>query len=83
MYSRDRAAANPLVPPEPLEKQEDRGSKRLAVDTVHICIVLNVSTYLPASDAEEEANDIGLLLALQLGNVLEGTHGDCGEKRRG
>lgn len=35
---------------------------------------LAVSVF-PASDAEQEAHHIGLLLALELLNVLEGTHG--------
>lgn len=33
-----------------------------------------VSSYLPASDAEEESQHVGLLLLVQLLDVFEGTH---------
>lgn len=33
-----------------------------------------VLSYLPAANAEQEPNDIGLLLLLDLFDVLEGTH---------
>jgi hypothetical protein len=35
------------------------------------------STYFPASDSQEESQDIRLLLLLKLFDVLEGTHLGC------
>lgn len=39
-----------------------------------------LSTYFPAANAEKEAHHIGLLLLLELLDILKGTHLDC---RRG
>jgi hypothetical protein len=36
-----------------------------------------VSTYFPAAHAEKEAHHIGLLLLLELFDILEGTHFGC------
>lgn len=38
--------------------------------------VVRVLSHLPAANAEQEPNDIGLLLLLDLFDVLEGTHLD-------
>jgi len=57
-------------------RRENRGRRTLLI---HIfCIECSsVSTYFPASDTEEEAQDVGLLLLLKLLDVLEGTHFGC------
>lgn len=41
---------------------------------------MEVSTYFPAADSEEESQNIGLLLLLKLFDILEGTHLDCAVK---
>ena len=38
-------------------------------------------SYLPASDSEKEAEDVGLFLLLQLFHVFEGTHLDVLDER--
>lgn len=38
---------------------------------------LGDSTYFPAANAQKEAHHIGLLLLLELFDILEGTHLDC------
>lgn len=38
-----------------------------------------VSTYFPAANTQKEAHHIGLLLLLELFDILEGTHFDCGD----
>jgi hypothetical protein len=36
-----------------------------------------VATYFPAAHAQKEADQVGLLLLLELFDILEGTHFGC------
>jgi hypothetical protein len=50
-------------------------SFRLGIVFAHVfCNSFGVVTYFPAAHTEKEADQVGLLLLLELFDILEGTH---------